>query len=82
NLAISTKFQTPQWGKLEFPGTLRVDYVRVYQKSDSYNVGCDPKKYPTSDYINNHMELYTNNNLTTFKDSNFTKPRNRLVDSC
>jgi beta-glucan synthesis-associated protein KRE6 len=25
NLAISTKFQEPQWGKLEFPGHLRVE---------------------------------------------------------
>ncbi|GAA5962832.1 hypothetical protein JCM3765_001538 [Sporobolomyces pararoseus] len=82
NLAISTKFQLPQWGKVQFPGTLRVDYVRVYQEKDKYNVGCDPKKYPTKDYIDNHMDLYTNNNLTTFKDSKYAKPKNRLVDDC
>ncbi|GAA5948901.1 hypothetical protein JCM21900_003465 [Sporobolomyces salmonicolor] len=82
NLAISEKFQEPQWGKLVFPGTLRIDYVRVYQKPDSYNVGCDPSDYPTSDYINNHMDLYTNPNITVFSDTNYTKPRNKLVDSC
>ncbi|GAA5935488.1 SKN1/KRE6 family beta-glucan synthesis-associated protein [Sporobolomyces koalae] len=82
NLAISTKFQQPQWDKVQFPGTLRVDYVRVYQEKDNYNVGCDPKKYPTKDYIENHMDLYTNNNLTTFKDSKYTKPKNRLTDQC
>ncbi|KAL8286437.1 hypothetical protein RQP46_004454 [Phenoliferia psychrophenolica] len=41
NLAISNKFQTPQWGKLEFPGIFRVDYVRVYQ-TGSTRIGCDP----------------------------------------
>ncbi|GAA6061183.1 hypothetical protein JCM10212_002396 [Sporobolomyces blumeae] len=77
NLAISTKFQMPQWGKIQFPGTLRIASVRVYQKGNR-NVGCDPKKYPTSEYIDNHLSLYTNNNLTMFSQSNFTKPRNSL----
>ncbi|GAA5901188.1 hypothetical protein JCM8208_002298 [Rhodotorula glutinis] len=82
NLAISKAFQTPEWGKLEFPGHLQIDYVRVYQRTSDKNVGCDPKDYPTADYINNHMELYTNPNLTTFKQAmdvtNYTVPRNRL----
>ncbi|GAA5954848.1 hypothetical protein JCM3765_007791 [Sporobolomyces pararoseus] len=78
NLAISYKFQVPEWGKIRFPGTLRIASVRVYQKGDR-NVGCDPKKYPTSDYINNHLELYMNPNLTMFTQSNFTKPRNSLA---
>ncbi|GAA6037271.1 hypothetical protein JCM8097_008655 [Rhodosporidiobolus ruineniae] len=78
NLAISTKFQEPQWGKLEFPGTLRIDYVRVYQKKGQKNVGCDTKDFPTSKYINSHMDLYTNPNLTTFSQSNYTVPRNKL----
>ncbi|GAA5943225.1 uncharacterized protein JCM15063_005298 [Sporobolomyces koalae] len=77
NLAISFKFQTPEWGKIQFPGKLRIASVRVYQKGDR-NVGCDPKNYPTSRYINDHLELYTNPNLTMFTQSNFTKPRNRL----
>lgn len=82
NLAISTKFQEPQWGKLKFPGKLRVDYVRVYQTEADYNVGCDPKKYPTKNYIDTHQDLYTNNNITVFSDSKYSKPRNRLVDKC
>ncbi|GAA5887531.1 hypothetical protein JCM16303_004234 [Sporobolomyces ruberrimus] len=77
NLAMSYKFQEPQWGKIKFPGTLRIASVRVYQKGDR-NVGCDPKNYPTSDYINSHLELYTNPNLTMFTQSNLTKPRNSL----
>ncbi|POY72512.1 hypothetical protein BMF94_4338 [Rhodotorula taiwanensis] len=76
--ASSYAFQTPQWGKLQFPAHFRIDYVRVYQKSGQKNVGCDPKNYPTSDYINNHMDLYTNPNMTMFSQSNYTTPRNRL----
>ncbi|GAA5887428.1 hypothetical protein JCM6882_002525 [Rhodosporidiobolus microsporus] len=67
NLAISTKFQQPEWNKVKFPGKLRVDYVRVYQKKGHINVGCSPKDFPTADYINNHL-----------LDSNYTKPRNKL----
>ncbi|GAA5974252.1 hypothetical protein JCM11641_003355 [Rhodosporidiobolus odoratus] len=82
NLAISTKFQLPQWGKVEFPGKLRIDYVRVYQKKGHKNVGCDPKDFPTSKYINNHLDLYSNPNMTVFTDSNYTKPRNKLSSDC
>ncbi|GAA5976460.1 hypothetical protein JCM10908_005507 [Rhodotorula pacifica] len=78
NLASSYAFQEPQWGKLHFPAHFRIDYVRVYQKKGQKNVGCDPKDYPTSEYINNHMDLYTNPNMTMFSQSNYTTPRNRL----
>ncbi|KAJ8295777.1 Beta-glucan synthesis-associated protein KRE6 [Rhodotorula toruloides] len=75
--------QQPEWGKIKFPGHLRIDYVRVYQKKGQKNVGCDPPDMPTSKYINSHMDLYTNPNLTTYRDamkqSNFTLPRNRLA---
>lgn len=47
NLGISNSFQTPQWDKIRFPGTLRIDYVRVYQKGDS-RVGCDPPSHRES----------------------------------
>ncbi|GAA5915059.1 uncharacterized protein JCM6883_004228 [Sporobolomyces salmoneus] len=79
NLAISYKFQVPEWGKVQFPGTLRIASVRVYQKGDR-NVGCDPKNYPTSDYIQDNLEIYTNPNLTMFSQSSSTKPRNSLAE--
>ncbi|GAA5886046.1 hypothetical protein JCM6882_004244 [Rhodosporidiobolus microsporus] len=65
NLAISPAFQPPDWANIRFPGTFRVDYVRVYQKGEP-NVGCDPKDYPTSAYIQRNLDLYMNPNLTTF----------------
>ncbi|GAA6011375.1 hypothetical protein JCM10207_008318 [Rhodosporidiobolus poonsookiae] len=79
NLAISTKFQQPEWGKAKFPGTLRIDYVRVFQKKGHKNVGCSPKDFPTSKYINDHPELYSNPNLTVFSQSPYQKPRNKLA---
>ena len=78
NLALSTKAQEPLYQYLTFPATFKVDYVRVYQQKGKYNVGCNPKAFPTTDYINNHLDLYMNNNLTTFAQSNYTTPRNSM----
>lgn len=30
---------------------MRVDYVRVYQRTDHVRFGCDPPEFPTKDYI-------------------------------
>ncbi|GAA5820003.1 hypothetical protein JCM11251_005442 [Rhodosporidiobolus azoricus] len=65
NLAISPAFQPPDWQNIRFPGTFRVDYVRVYQKGEP-NVGCDPEDYPTANYIQRNLDVYTNANYTTF----------------
>lgn len=86
NLGISPNFASPQWVKLEeyWPAVMKIDYVRVYQRSDSINVGCDPPNYPTADFINRHQEAYTNSNLTTWGGTSSTGgygadwPRNRL----
>ncbi|KAM0753117.1 family 16 glycoside hydrolase [Meredithblackwellia eburnea MCA 4105] len=78
NLAISTKFQYPEWGKLSFPGHLRIDYVRVYQTGDP-NIGCDPSSHPTSDYIQRHLTAYSNPNYTVWTDvPGETWPKNSL----
>lgn len=42
-----------------FPAELRFDYVRVYQRKGSTNIGCDPSAYPTAKYINDHLDAYT-----------------------
>lgn len=42
-----------------FPAEMLVDYVRVYQRDDETNVGCDPKDYPTSTYISSHPDAYS-----------------------
>ena len=46
------------------PATMRFDYVRVYQRPDSVSLTCDPPDYPTTAYISDHMEAYTNPNKT------------------
>ncbi|KAJ3552544.1 hypothetical protein NM688_g4097 [Phlebia brevispora] len=71
NLAISSSWQTVDPSTMVFPSEMLVDYVRVYQRSDSLNVGCDPPRFPTADYINRHPEAYSNPNLTYWSD---TKP--------
>ncbi|KAI0916388.1 hypothetical protein AcW1_009816 [Taiwanofungus camphoratus] len=83
NLAISTAWQDIDLSTLTFPAEMRVDYVRVYQRSGQKNVGCNPPDYPTADYINAHMEPYTNPNLTSWSQpgpssAGYTWPKNGL----
>lgn len=89
NLGISQNFGTPSWDDLSWPSTMSVDWVRVYQPEGQENVGCDPPDYPTKDYINKHMEAYTNANYTlwggTAEQGGYQAdwPRNRLnPDGC
>jgi hypothetical protein len=51
NLAISEGFGDIDLENLRFPGTLSIDYVRVYQPKNAVNTGCDPKDFPTAEYI-------------------------------
>ena len=48
---MSTNFGPIDFAHLTFPNHLRVDYVRVYQKPNAIKIGCDPKDFPTADYI-------------------------------
>lgn len=52
NFAMSTNFATVEEALLPFPSTMLIDYVRVYQRKGSKNIGCDPPDFPTADYIN------------------------------
>lgn len=51
NVAISEGFGLVDVENLKFPGTMSVDYVRVYQPKGAINTGCDPKDFPTAAYI-------------------------------
>ena len=64
NWPICTWHNTANWQTIDlstmtFPAEYKVDYIRVYQRKGQTNTGCNPKNYPTADYINNHMEAYT-----------------------
>lgn len=66
NFGMSNGFSPvnlPELGPL-LPATMRFDFVRIYQKSGSESVTCDPPGYETTSYIRNHMNAYTNPNLT------------------
>jgi beta-glucanase (GH16 family) len=53
NLGISKNFGALDFENLQFPGTMNIDYVRVYQHQpkNAVNTGCDPKDFPTAAYI-------------------------------
>lgn len=80
NFALSPAFQTLQFNRLEFPGTMYVDYVRVWQEKGKTDITCDPKDHPTADYIDKFIEYYTNPNITTWPESEW--PKNSLIDNC
>ena len=54
NLGISEGFGKVDTTNLTFPTTMLVDYIRIYQRSDSINIGCDPIDFPTAQYINTY----------------------------
>ncbi|KAF7288384.1 GH16 domain-containing protein [Mycena chlorophos] len=83
NLGISEGFGFVDFEHLRFPASMRVDWIRVYQKEGSVNVGCEPDGMPTQAYINEYIEAYTNPNFTTWTDDfGQTVPKNSLAGDC
>lgn len=82
NLGISQGFGVVDTADLQFPTTMLVDYIRVYQRSDSMNIGCDPTDFPTAQYINTYMEAYTNPNITTWAQFGQPWPKNKMNGGC
>ncbi|KAF9477276.1 beta-glucan synthesis-associated [Pholiota conissans] len=76
NLGMSQNWQTIDLSTMIFPAELKFDYVRVYQRKDKTNIGCDPPNYPTMNYINNHPKAYSDVNLTAWP---YEKPKNSQV---
>lgn len=82
NLGISHSWVDIEFQDLRFPTTLRIDYVRWYQKEGSESVTCDPPGYETTDYINRHPEAYQNPNYTHWSDAGYSWPTNSFSDGC
>ncbi|KIK69476.1 glycoside hydrolase family 16 protein [Collybiopsis luxurians FD-317 M1] len=86
NLGMSSGFNFLDFDHLVFPAVMRIDWIRVYQPAGSVNVGCDPKGYPTMEYIKNNLLAYSNPNLTTWTPGKAgygkTFPKNSMVDNC
>jgi beta-glucan synthesis-associated protein KRE6 len=55
NLGMSKNFGAVDEEHLQFPTTMYVDWIRVYQPSDQINIGCDPKDFPTQAYIQQYV---------------------------
>ncbi|KAJ7094453.1 beta-glucan synthesis-associated [Mycena belliarum] len=75
NLGMSMNWQTIDLASMVFPAEMLVDYVRVYQRDGEQNIGCNPPDFPTTDYINNHLEAYSNPNVTLWQ---WDRPKNQL----
>lgn len=58
NSALGSWNMGPEAVRGHLPGHMHVDYVRVYQRRDKRNSGCDPPDYPTKEYIDANPELY------------------------
>ncbi|KAJ7505511.1 glycoside hydrolase family 16 protein [Mycena galericulata] len=81
NLGMSPGFQHQDFMHMTFPNKMYIEYIRVYQREGvSEGATCNPSKYPTSEYINNHLVAYNNPNLTVWADANFTFPTNSLYE--
>jgi hypothetical protein len=52
NLGMSPNFGKIDFLHLQFPTTMRIEYIRVYQPANQINIGCDPPDFPTLSYIN------------------------------
>jgi hypothetical protein len=66
NLGMSESFVRIDWDNIEFPATMRIDYIRVYQRPDAISWGCDPEDFPTKSYIETYVTfiLSSISNLT------------------
>ncbi|KRZ99764.1 uncharacterized protein AC631_04457, partial [Debaryomyces fabryi] len=82
NFGISNNWAYIDWNAIHFPLTMRIDYVRIYQPEDAINLTCDPDDYPTYDYIQAHPKAYQNNNLTTWEETEYGFPKNKLINQC
>lgn len=79
NLGISNSWVYIDWPSLIWPSHFRIDYVRVYQPTGATSVTCDPDGYPTYDYIQNHLDIYSNPNITSWEDTQYDWPKNKLT---
>lgn len=85
NLGMATGFQPVDFDKdtgVNFPAQMKIDYVRVYQEKGQEKLSCDPPDYPTKDYINNHIDVYNNPNITQWTQTKYAWPKNKLKTGC
>ncbi|KAF1916751.1 beta-glucan synthesis-associated protein-domain-containing protein [Ampelomyces quisqualis] len=88
NSGMSNSFAAIDVATIEkgLPSIMRIDYIRIYQDEDQENdddfMTCDPPGYPTTDYIKKHPSAYMNPNLTDWKGTGHSWPKNSFMDGC
>ncbi|KAH8725601.1 beta-glucan synthesis-associated [Phaeosphaeriaceae sp. PMI808] len=82
NLGISNAWTWIDWEHMVFPAVMRVDYVRWYQKKGEEMVTCDPPGFETTKYIKDHINAYTNPNLTQWDQTGHPWPKHKLNSEC
>lgn len=82
NFGMAEGFSAVEIDKLNFPATMKIDYVRIYQPEDKINIGCNPQDYPTTEYINDHLDAYMNANVTQWEDLGYSWPKSSLNGDC
>lgn len=82
NLGVSNSWAYIDWASIIFPSTHKVDSVRIYQPSGATSLTCDPKDYPTYDYIQDHQVAYYNANKTSWESAGYDNPKNILTGNC
>jgi len=48
---------------------MSIDYIRVYQRKDKINIGCDPADFPTKAYIDTCVFLFRSRGLALVTDT-------------
>ncbi|KAI5450730.1 hypothetical protein NCC49_002739 [Naganishia albida] len=82
NFGLSNNFESVTFTQLDWPAKLSIDYVRVWVQDDYGGVGCSPPHRPTQKYINDHIDVYSDPNITVWTDTTYPWPKNRLLDGC
>ncbi|KAF1937367.1 beta-glucan synthesis-associated [Clathrospora elynae] len=82
NLGLSNSWTWIDWAALDFPTTMRFDYVRWYQKKGQEMVTCDPPGFETTEYIEKHPKAYNNANLTLWEQTGYPWPFNKMNFDC
>ncbi|RPA97121.1 beta-glucan synthesis-associated [Choiromyces venosus 120613-1] len=85
NVGMGSSFAhiDPEINKL-LPAKMRVDWIRIWQDEDctDCSVTCDPPGYPTTKYIEDHLEAFMNPNLTNWASTKHNWPKNTFVNQC
>jgi len=61
NLGMSLDFGEVDIENLPFPSYMMIEYIRVYQRAQNVNVGCNPPGFRTDQWIACHKENYVVN---------------------